>query len=69
MLYLGATLVFILGVWGYHHYKMKKKKILTARQELHICEYCQFVYLAELGLQVNKCPQCHSFNKSNTYRS
>lgn len=67
MLYLGVTLIFILGIWGYHHYKNRKKNVLTISQELLVCEYCHFVYLADLGLKVNKCPQCHSFNKSNTY--
>lgn len=69
MLYLCATLVFLLSLWGYHHYLSRKKKILTAKQELLVCEYCQFAYLAESGLKVTQCPQCHSFNKSNIYKN
>lgn len=65
MLYLGATLLLILGIWGYHHYKSRKKTILTSPQELLICEYCHFAYLAESGLKVSKCPRCHSFNKTS----
>jgi len=67
MLYLGATFVFLLGLWSYQHYLSRKKKILTTKQELFVCEYCQFAYLAELDRKVTQCPQCHSFNKSNVY--
>lgn len=67
MLYLGGTLTVILGIWICHHYRIKKKKIFVDRQELLVCEYCQSVYLADSDLKVSKCPQCHSFNKSNSF--
>jgi hypothetical protein len=68
MLYLGATLIFLFIVWSYHHYKEKKKKLPMMRQELFVCEYCQFVYLSEQDVKVNKCPQCSSYNKLNFYK-
>ncbi|MCE5316328.1 MAG: hypothetical protein LLG04_03065 [Parachlamydia sp.] len=62
-LYLGATLAFLLGLWIYHHYSSRHKKIITVAHKLHVCEYCHFAYLAELGKDVTQCPQCQSFNK------
>lgn len=62
-LYLGATLATLLGLWIYHHYQSRHKKIITFAQKLHVCEYCHFAYLAELGKDVTQCPQCQSFNK------
>lgn len=68
MLYLVLTLGCVLGIWIYHHYFSKRKKISLAARELLVCEYCHFAYLEELSKPVNQCPQCHSFNKSNTFR-
>lgn len=62
-LYLGTTLAILLGLWIYHHYQSRNKKIITVAQQLHVCEYCHFAYLAELGKEVTRCPQCQSFNK------
>jgi hypothetical protein len=67
MLYLGLTLVILFVLWAYHHYLGKNKKIAVTPQQLFVCEYCQFVYLAEGELKVTQCPQCRSFNKENLY--
>jgi len=63
-LYLSATLMLVLSLWIYHHYRFRRKKLIVAAQELFVCEYCHFAYLAELGKKVTQCPQCKSFNKS-----
>lgn len=69
MLYLVLTLGFVLGIWIYNQYFSKRKKISIAARELLVCEYCHCAYLEELGKPVTQCPQCHSYNKSNKYRS
>lgn len=66
-LYLGITLALILGIWIYHHVTGSKKKLSLIEKELLVCEYCQCVYLAGKYLKVTQCPQCQSFNKSNSY--
>jgi rubrerythrin len=63
MLYLALTLAAILGIWIYHHFLYRKKKILPSAQELFICEYCQYVYLEESQKKITQCPQCQLFNK------
>lgn len=68
MLYLGLTLGILLGIWGYHHYRSRSKKIFTEEQELLVCEYCHFAYLEDITKSVNQCPQCQSFNKANHYK-
>lgn len=67
MLYLSLTLFAVLGVWGYSHYHFQRKKIISAEKTLFICEYCHCAYLAESLRNVNRCPQCNSFNKDNNY--
>ena len=65
MVYLFLTLTTILGLWILHHCQTRRKKIVTSEQELHICEYCHFVYLDEDFKNITQCPQCHLFNKHN----
>lgn len=69
MLYLCLTLTVILGLWMYHHYDSRRKKIVTSEHELHICEYCHFVYLDEDFKEITSCPQCHLLNKNNKYKN
>lgn len=68
MLYLCLTLVTVLGLWLSHHYRSKRKKILSFDHELHVCEYCHCVYLEEDIKDVTQCPQCKLFNKNNKYK-
>lgn len=68
MLYLALTLIILFSLWGYHHYTLRNKKIIVSEEELFLCEYCHFAYLADRAKQVNKCPQCSSYNKGNKYR-
>lgn len=63
MLYLGITLFFILGLWGFNHYRTRKHSLKLEAQKLLICEYCHFAYLEDRVSQVTQCPQCRSFNK------
>lgn len=67
MLYLCLTLVVLLGLWTYQHYRLRTKKIEITEQELFVCEYCLFVYLEEKTKNVTQCPQCQSYNKNNNY--
>ncbi len=68
MLYLCLTLATLMGIWGWHHLSSRKKKIVITEQELLVCEYCHFAYLAQISKGVTKCPQCDSFNKLNRYK-
>jgi hypothetical protein len=67
-LYLGMTLTIILGIWFYHHYTGRYKKVITTDRELLVCEFCHFAYLCEKEKTVTQCPQCQSYNKNNPYR-
>lgn len=62
MLYLMTTLLMILGIWSWRHYKTRRQKVITIEKELVKCEYCHFAYLDEKAKEVSQCPQCHSFN-------
>ena len=63
MLYLGLTLMFVMGIWIYSHFKSKQKTIFTCEKELFICEFCHYAYLEDQIKKLNKCPQCGLFNK------
>ena len=63
-LYFTTTLAFILGLWIYQHVRVKK--VVTAAQELVVCEYCHFAYLGELSKEVTQCPQCRSYNRKGS---
>lgn len=66
--YLGVTLLFLLGIWLWQNYKSRKTKIISSEQELFICEYCHYIYLESQVKEINKCPQCNSFNQKNPYK-
>ena len=68
MLYLCLTLTILLGLWSYHHYQSRRKKIVTSDYELHVCEYCHFAYLEADFKDITQCPQCKLLNKHNRYR-
>ena len=68
MLYLSLTLAIVLGLWFKHHYRSKRKKIVTTEQELHVCEYCHYAYLEEDIKEVTQCPQCQLFNKHSKHQ-
>jgi hypothetical protein len=63
VLYLGATLFTILGIWFYSHYSAKRKERVPLIKKLTVCEFCHFAYLDSSEKGVTKCPQCSSFNK------
>lgn len=63
MVYLCMTLATLLGIWGYHHYRSRKKKVVLNEQDLYVCEYCHYAYLDHIAKPVTQCPQCGSFNK------
>jgi ribosomal protein L37AE/L43A len=67
LIYLGIVLAFIFGAWVLNHLKSRKKKITSSANELAICEYCHFAYLANVLSQINKCPNCQCLNKDNWY--
>lgn len=66
MLYLLWTLTWLLGIWGFHHYRTKNRKILPDEQQMFVCEFCHYVYMNDEYKNVTKCPQCLSYNKNNT---
>lgn len=63
MLYLGMTLAVVLGLWIHQHYRSRHKKVLTAENDLQVCEYCHCAYLADRGKALNQCPSCKLINK------
>lgn len=63
LVYLAMTLLLILSIWSFQHFKSRSKSILTSEQQLNMCEYCHFAYLANERETVTQCPQCSSFNK------
>jgi ribosomal protein L37AE/L43A len=63
MLYLCLTLATLFGIWVYHHFRWRKKKIVILEKKLFICEYCNNAYLDGIGNSLTKCTQCGSFNK------
>ncbi len=67
MLYLSLTLGILFALWLTHHYKSKKKVILPPSEVLFICEYCHTLYSEKTSKNVNQCPECHSYNKSNHF--
>lgn len=64
ILYLAITLAPLLCLWAYHHFKNRERKIVLEKNDLRVCEFCQFCYLGDKGSLLSKCPQCHSYNKS-----
>lgn len=68
MLYLSLTLGALFSLWLIHHIKSKNQVILPKEEELHLCEYCHALYSAKISKSINKCPTCHSYNKSNRFR-
>lgn len=66
MLYLGATLTFLLSFWIYQHYRLRQKKILPLEKDLHVCEFCHYAYLFEGTKKLSRCPRCQSFNNHKT---
>lgn len=67
MLYLALTLVVVLGLWGYNHYRTRHRRLKMEAHKLLVCEYCHYAYLEAHEATVTQCPQCHSFNKLNSY--
>lgn len=67
IMYLSLTLLALLGIWGWQHWKKKTKVIAQPPKELFVCEYCHFAYLFDSNKKVNQCPQCFSYNKENRF--
>lgn len=67
-IYLGLTLTFLLGIWFYHHYSVRHKKVIVTDKELLVCEFCHFAYLGGKDKKVTQCPQCQSYNKNNSFK-
>lgn len=63
MLYLAATLCFLLTTWMVHHWRTRQRKIITSSQKLFVCEYCQNAYLDDCTKPVTQCSQCKSYNR------
>jgi uncharacterized paraquat-inducible protein A len=68
MVYLFATSMGILAIWCWHHFISKELPRLDQREELHLCEYCQYIYMSASDQKVNTCPQCGQYNKHNRFK-
>jgi hypothetical protein len=68
ILYLCLTLVVVLGIWIYSHYRMRGRIYFTTEKALFICEYCHYAYVEDSAKKLNRCPQCGLYNKQNTYQ-
>lgn len=62
MLYLGLTLVVILGIWITSHYRSRNRCFMPLEKELVVCEFCHFAYLDAGAKKITRCPRCESFN-------
>lgn len=67
MLYLGLTLIGVMGVWIYSHYRTRKQVFFPNEKTLFQCEFCHYAYVDESAKQLNRCPQCGLINKKNEY--
>lgn len=67
LLYLAFSLSALLIFWALQKYKERHRTVLPSESDLYVCEYCHFAYVEKRHHTVNQCPQCHSFNKENTY--
>ncbi len=62
MIYLGALIFTIMGVWLRYHLLSKKKEIVSFSIEKRSCEFCHFSYLEDISKKVSRCPQCRFLN-------
>jgi hypothetical protein len=62
MVYLGLTLMAILGIWAASHYRARKRRFLPLEKELVVCEFCHFAYLEVGSQKITRCPRCESLN-------
>jgi uncharacterized paraquat-inducible protein A len=67
MLYLLTTIILVLGIWLYSHYRLRNRKFLPIEKELFVCEFCHFAYVEQSVKKLNRCPQCNLINKKNRY--
>lgn len=67
ILYLSFTLAVLFFFWGRDHLIKKNRPPLKSSEELFVCEYCHYLYLAPSEKQVTGCPQCGSLNKKNRF--
>ncbi|MEI8366328.1 MAG: hypothetical protein WCF65_07905 [Parachlamydiaceae bacterium] len=65
LLYLGATLAILMGVWIASHYRAHKRRFLPPEKDLNVCEFCHFAYLDTGAKKITRCPRCDSLNKSS----
>lgn len=63
LLYLGATLAVLMGVWIASHYRSYRRRFLPPEKELKVCEFCHFAYLDIGAKKISRCPRCDSYNK------
>lgn len=68
MIYLGLTCCLVLGIWVYHHFVYQQRPRFRPQHELHICEFCQSVYMTSLNKEITKCPQCQTLNRDNRFQ-
>lgn len=64
MLYLGLTLLSLLGIWIASHYYSRHRRFMPLEKKLIVCEFCLFAYLDSSNKQVTQCPRCESYNKN-----
>lgn len=66
MLYLGITLISLLGIWIASHYYSRNRRFMPPEKKLIVCEFCLFAYLDISAKQITQCPRCDSYNKSKS---
>jgi Zn finger protein HypA/HybF involved in hydrogenase expression len=64
LLYLGAGVLAIIGIWVRHHLQAKKKEVVTFRAQSFCCEFCHSSYLDDPMKPLTRCPECQSLNKN-----
>jgi hypothetical protein len=64
MLYLGGTVLAIIGTWVWQHFVAKKKEIISFPSRTFHCEFCHASYLDDPIKPFTRCPECQSLNKN-----
>lgn len=65
LLYLGATLLCLFGIWIFSHYRTRRRRFMPLEKELTVCEFCHFAYLDAGIKSITRCPCCNSYNSKS----
>lgn len=62
LLYGMAIAAGLAAAWLFTEFSAARAYMALEQQDLWRCDFCTFVYLDRSGLNVSRCPRCHSYN-------